>query len=496
VFAKNGGKTKHTNAHGAAHEKQFVDDDDDEDVDVEVDSKCISASDDTDDDDDDDCVEEDDADDDAVQEEMTASLTSIEYLGAGLDGGDECDYRSLKEKFDGNPMKWVQIINFMVQLHYDIKNAPLKPNIVSLCAEYLAYLTNNGHLDELLSVQDEERTRLDVDVRRSVLIRMALFEAVKYDQGFQVNVEHLFQLSLYSKPMAFSNHADTCHSMNGGQLLAAPATKDEKALIAWLRVTEIAFCNKLQWKFAFSTRYQMLMTYLRRLGFDVDGIMSEHYKNIKIAFNQDASIPPHQRFDDNVKFAFLCRYLLEMTYYKAHFYGVTKRELAISIIYAAYIIALRWREKFNFNRILHAHGHDEEEDEEEDEDTCRLFRLLDGKHPSHDRVICELIKKVIRIGRAPHACMIYCTPMYADDGNMHYHRCQCVLNCCLNSYLKYSKTAFCEISKVPCLTTSNLTKFVQFMERKECDLNTSQQTVITPTIRVFASNKSVLQISK
>merc|ERR1711933_534530 len=110
-------------------------------------------------------------------------LTSIQYFGSGLDGNNN-NYSTLKAVFASCPLKWCEIINFLVQIHYDLGNpAALKPNIISLSAEYLAYLINNGY-----SINNENDN-----------IRMALFLAVKYDQGFQMNASKLFDLNYYKK---------------------------------------------------------------------------------------------------------------------------------------------------------------------------------------------------------------------------------------------------------------------------------------------------------
>eukprot|EP01084_Bolivina_argentea_P187488 322938_1 len=80
--------------------------------------------------------------------DIKCSLSAITYLGSGLEGSDD-NYLQLKQLFHLNPLKWCQIINFLVQIHYDMGHPALKPNIISLCAEYLAYLTNKGHFKNI-----------------------------------------------------------------------------------------------------------------------------------------------------------------------------------------------------------------------------------------------------------------------------------------------------------------------------------------------------------
>ena len=324
--------------------------------------------------------------------DMQESLLSIEYFGSGL--SHSCNEQHFSKMVD--QLKWTQSINFLVQLHYDMGPPALKPNVLSLCAEYLAYLTKCGCLElDALHVADD-------DVRRSLDIRMALFEAVKYDQGFQMSVAKLFDLHAYPQPMVLSNSKAMLeqrtrfavyveHQFDAAELENARTTQQ---LIDWLRVKEVEFCKKIDWNFSFSTRFQTLMMYLKRLALDVDGVVSREYKNVKIAYNsrlqRQSNRDAKQVFSDDVKLGFLCRYLLEMSYYKAFLYAVAKKDVAIAIIYAACVIAQRWTDNFDFERLM-ANRRD-------------MYRLMDDKHPRDDPGMYQLIRRIIRMGRQPQWC--------------------------------------------------------------------------------------------
>lgn len=272
-----------------------------------------------------------------LQQDITNSLRSIQNFGSGLDGhGDLFQMSTLRAICSANPKKWCEIINFVVQLHYDMGTPSLKPNIISLTAEYLAIAANRGCLE------------LVDDVRQSMDVRMALFEAVKYDQGLQMSVTKLFNIKHYDKPMVFSNDKELYEKLvvnreNIPFPIDHSLQRTGPALITMLREKEMDFCCKIDWKFPVSTRYQTLMVYLKKLGFDTNGVISMQYKNVKMEYSklkdhhdEDRAAPS---FDDDIKFGFLCRYLLEMSYYRPDFYAVSKRDLIVAVIYSAFVVA-------------------------------------------------------------------------------------------------------------------------------------------------------------
>lgn len=349
------------------------------------------------------------------KEDITNSLRSIQNFGSGLDGNREgYNMSTLRQQYAADPKRWCEIVNFVVQLHYDMGTPSLKPNIISLTCEYLAIVANRG----FLGFPEGAGGPREFDVRRSMDVRMALFEAVKFDQGFQMSISKLFNMVHYDKPMVFSNDKRLYDKLVvNRENIPFPLHDDQKTgqqLVDWLRGKEMEFCCKIDWKFAISTRYQTLMVYLKRLGFDTDGPISMQYKNVKMEYSKlrghhnggagnsssNSGSGSGRRtaptFSDEIKFGFLCRYLLEMTYYRPDFYAVTKRDLIVGVIYSAYVVAQRWGDKFRFDAVLSAVNGSRQ----------NLVELMDGKHPVDDPVIHGVIKDIIRIARAPHSCFL------------------------------------------------------------------------------------------
>ena len=94
---------------------------------------------------------------------------------------------------------------------------------------------------------------------------MALFEAVKYDQGFQMNISKLFDMNFYPKPMVFANNkikldqlkslkSSSLQNINNNNQNNLKLLTDDNGLSSNLRIKEMEFCNKIDLKFSFSTR--------------------------------------------------------------------------------------------------------------------------------------------------------------------------------------------------------------------------------------------------
>eukprot|EP01083_Nonionella_stella_P032198 88157_1 len=336
------------------------------------------------------------------------------------------------------PSKWCQMINFLIQMHYDLN---IQPKAMSFAAEYLSYLANRGLFNEILN-SDTSCATNDNDIRYNCNIRMALSTAFQHTTLPKTNFDPLFDMNRYPEPLMFSNHKQD----------QSTASDDDNTYTTNTAVVDLPRRKETDLFFSFSNRYETLQIYLKRIGFRANHVIYQPYNRIKRKYNQhlignDNELRSRDAFSDHTKFGFLCQYLLEITYYQPEFYSFSQCNVVIGVIYSAFVIARRWRRKFKASHLCYTKQ-------------C-LYEILDNTHPIKNVVICEIIRKVIEMAGSPYRCHVL---------GLH-HSCDCLLNCYLNTYLKYSKVGFCGIAKIPMNVSydvnKNIHKFVNWYDTKQ-----------------------------